>query len=368
MARSITSGALGPKDIADLVEGTLAAYDRNEWVDISTSLQEYFAQTNFLLGDKVAKDGGDSLQWQVKVRNTGAAKPSGLYSVDDVRVADVMKSCNLEWKAQTTNFAFDVSEQVFNSGNMERIFDVVEARRNAALSDLAELMEDLFWGIPSNSTSEEMLKPFGIPYWIVRNDTKGWNGGAPLGSTFSTVAGLNPSTYPNWRNYTDSYQAIAKRDMVRSVREAMVKCNFKAPVSYPGAPSGPPRFILPTTYEVVQGLEEMLEEQNTNLGKDVASMDGQVMFRKHPVVWVPWLDANHDPTDTDETNHYGCNPIYGIDRDVFRCVFRSGWWMKRSAPIIAANQHNVRHIHFDTWMQYQCKNRRTNFVIVQNKA
>ena len=294
---------LTPEQIDDLVENTLHDFEKGKWTDLSMSLQQYFAMNNMLLDDRVGIEGGDQLQWQVKVRNSGAAKNTGMFAVDDVKVLDVTKHCLVPWTKQTTNFAYDVDEESFQSGDAHRIVNLLQLRRHDAMSSFAELMEDNFWGIPGASSDEaEMKKPLGVPYWIVRNATKGFNGGAPISTVsggHTTVANLSPTTYTSWRNYTGAYVSISKRDLIRLLREATVKCYFKAPVPHPAIVKGErPRHVLCTTYEVVSRMEEMLEDQNQNLGNDVASKDGQVTFRRSPVYWVPWLENNHDSAGT----------------------------------------------------------------------
>lgn len=361
---------LTPDQIDDLVENTLHHFEKDAWVDLSSELQRYFAYSNFLLGDKTAIAGGDQLQWQVKVRNTGAARNSGMYAVDDVSVADVTKHAIIPWAKVTTGMAYDVDEPEFQSGDAVRILGLLKVRRHDALTSLAELMEINFWSTPLNLTDDgETKKPRGVPYWIVRNATKGFNGGVPINTTgISDVAGLNPTTYPRWKNFTGQYAAISRRDLVRLLREAVVKCNFRAPVAHPkvGGGSESPRYVMATTYEVISRLEELVEEQNQNLGNDVASKDGDLIFRRVPIQWVPFLDANHDATAGVATNQYGKNPVYGLDKNCFRMVFKQGRYMVRSEPITAPNQHTVRQIFWDSWLQFQCFDRRPNFVVTQS--
>ena len=365
-AGSYTTGLL-PSDIDDLVTLTLDHFEKDKWVDISTELQRYFAYENLLMGDRIGIDGGERLTWQVKVRNTGGARNTGLYAVDDVKVADNMKSCSINWTKQTCSMAYDVDEEGFNSPDANRIVNLLSTRRHDALTSFAELMEDNFWGMPANTTDEtEQKKPLGVPYWVVRNATKGFNGGVPIGGGHTTVAGLSPTTYPRWKNFTGSYRVMDKKDLVRLLREAVVKCDFRQPISQPSPTGdGGPKYIIASTYEVIQRMEELLEQQNDNLGNDVASKDGQVMFRRTPIKWVPWLDANQDSTGVDTANHYGKNPIYGVNKRAFRMVFKTGKFMQRSKPLIAPNQHSVRHIHWDSWCQFQCFDRRGNFVVTQ---
>jgi len=359
MPSAYTNG-LRPEQIDDLVNNTLHKFDKDRWTDISLELQQYFAYDNMLLGERIGVDGGDQLQWQVKVRNTGSAKNTGMYAVDDVKVSDVSKSCLLPWTKQTCNMGYDVDEPAFNTPDAVRILALIKLRRHDALTSYAELMEQNFWGYPANLTDEsELVKPRGVPYWIVKNSSKGFEGLAQSGHT--TVAGLNPSTYNMWRNWTDTYKVIDKHDLVRKLREACTKCKFKAPVPYPSTTNtSAPRYVMPTTYEVISKFEEIVESQNSNLGNDIASKDGQVLFRRTPFIWVPYLDNAAGAATV-----YGANPIYGINKDSFSMVFKRGSFMRRSPVLTAPEQHTVRHIHWDTWMQFRCVDRRGNFHISQ---
>ena len=354
-----------PHQIDDLVNNTLHKFFKDAWVDISTELQQYFAHTNFLLGRRMGVSGGDQCQWQVKVRNTGAARNTGMYAKDDIKVADVTKNAKVPWTMQTTNMAYDIYEESFNSGSAVRILNYLKARRHDALTSFVELMERNFWSLPEDGSEAEQRKPLGVPYWIVRNATKGFNGGLPLGSYHTEVAGLDPTVYDQWKNWTGSYSIADKRDLVRQMREANVKCNFKQPIDHPDVRRGAPRYRIATTYETLQRLEEILEQQNMNLGNDIASKDGNVVFRRTPVHWVPYLDENHDDTGADTTHHLGKNPIYGFDLNAFGCIFKEGCYMKKSKPIRAPEQHTVRHVHWDSWTQFKCVDRRSNFVLTQ---
>lgn len=366
MPQVYTTG-LQPHQIEDLVNNTLHRYFKDSWIDLSMELQRYFAHKNFLLGNRLAIQGGDQLQWQVKVRNTGNARNSGMYAKDDIKVLDVTKNCKIDWTMQTTNMAYDIYESAFNSGNAVRILNYLRARRHDALSSYVELQERNFWSLPLDTSEEEMKKPRGVPYWIVRNASTGWHGALPLGGGHTTVAGLDPNVYTSWRNWTGQFATISKRDLVRKLREAHMKCDFRAPVPYPDTRSGKrPRYRLATTYEMIAGMEEILEQQNQNLGNDIASKDGDVTFRKTPVHWVPYLDENQDTTGQDATHHLGKNPIYGFDLNAFQMVYQSGKFMNKSKALQAPEQHTVRHVHWDSWTQYKCVDRRSQFVLTQS--
>lgn len=340
--------ALQPHQIADLVTLTLRKFIRNKWVDISLDLQKYIAMSRILGAKKTAFDGGEQLQWQIQTENDDNARNTGLWDTDQNSQGDLAKSAVVPWTFQTTNWGYDDRENAFQS-SMERIVSLIKMREHSAMNSLAKLMERNFFETPSDdSTPAELLKPYGLKYWIVRNATEGFTGQTPSGHT--NVAGLSAATNENWRNYSASYATINKTDLVRKWRKAATFCNFMPPDPYPEATRRPNWSYL-TNYNVIGPMEEALEAQNMNLGNDVASKDGALMFRRNSVDWVPYLEA-----DTQ-------NPIYGIDWGSFDVVFKRGEYMKRTGPIRSPDGHRLWLVHVDSSCQFRCLNRRGLFVL-----
>lgn len=337
--------ALQADQIADLVTTTQRDLGRLKWTDIYTPLQEYVALPSLLQKEKVSFSSGYGIQFNVMVGNSGAAKNTGLYAEDSTNVSDVMKVANLPWRHQVTSYAFEKREISMN-GDPARIVELIKTRRVDAMLSLAELMENNFWGKPVDSADEET--PYGVDYWIVPHATEGFNGGAASG--FTEVAGLNPDTYTNWRNWTAQYAAVTKTDLIRKWRKAATKTRFMSPVAQPQYNTGD-RFGFYVNYDTLAALEEILEDQNDSLGNDIASKDGQVLFRGNKVRWVPKLDA--DATD----------PVIGINWGVFKPVFLKGEYMRESAPKEAANSHNTMEVFVDNTMNFECRDRRRTFRI-----
>ncbi len=343
-------------DIADLVAMTQKDLGRLKWTDIEPSLQEYIAMPNILKKEKVGFQSGYGIQWNVKTATAGAAKNVGMYEVDDVNVADMMQTATIPWRHQTVDYAIERREIAMNR-DPARIVDLVKLRRVDALTDLAELMESNFWAqIP---TASDSLVPAGVAYWITKNITGtsltggGFNGADTITADSDTIdpGGLDSaSSYTNWRNWTCKYTTVSKTDLIRKWRKAATFTNFKAPVAFPDY-AGQSRYGYYTNYDVIGPLEEALEAQNENLGNDVASKDGQVVFRKVPVMWAPYLEDDGD------------DPVYGIDWSVFSPVFLKGEYMREDPAKPAPNQHTVIKTHIDCTMNYKCTNRRRLFVL-----
>lgn len=351
--------SLLPEQIDDIVATTLNNYRTNVWNDLSLPLTKYFAMGNLILNNKIGIDGGMSLQWQVRLNNAGNAKTVALYEKDSVNVDQSIVAASVPFKFVQTSWGYDVKEDAFNS-SPAALMSAVKARQFGAYADMAELMEELWWGKPADATTAgELKKPYGLLYWLVPNSSEGFNGGNPSG--FSSVAGLDASssTYAQWRNYTGTYAAIDKNDLVRKVRKAMYKTKFMSPIPYPKIEGDAISYAICSTYDVVAEMEMLLEAQNDSLGNDVASKDGMVRIRGNTVTPIPYLDT-YAGTGTS----WNKNPFIGINLNHFKAIFKKGHMMRRS-DVTPGDSHDSRTVFYDSSLQFVCYDRRSNFYFYQ---
>ena len=282
---------------------------------------------------------------------SGATRDTGLYEVDNVNVSDVMTTATVPWRHMTTNYAIERREIAMNRSPAQ-IVDLVRIRRHDAMVDLAKHMESRFWSAPT--ASSDNLKMYGIPYWISWVTSTGdFVGGNPTGFS-SGAGGIDASTTSNWQNWSATYTNITSVDLVRKWRKAATFTNFRPPVAGAEYGGGRNNYGYYTNYNVIGPLEEVLESQNDNLGNDIASKDGKLLFRQTPVTWVPELEAR------------GGYPIYGINWSVLKPGFLAGEYLREEGPNAAANQHTVFTTHLDLTMNLLCHNRRANFVLAKS--
>lgn len=340
---------LTPDQIDDFVNLTLSTFKRNQWTDISLEHQEYVS-ARMVREKGVQEQGGKDISFRIKTKNTGNARTFGLFGQDITNVEDVTISASVPYSLQTTNFSYDIHEDLFQS-DRETIIRELQIREHDALSDMAELMEELLWTAPSSAAE---TKPLGIPFWIQKDATTtpggAFNGGNPAGFA-SGAAGVDSTVYPRWRNWTFGYTSVTTDDLVAKVKKALAFTNFMAPVPHPELGFGNSQYHIYTTYRVQEPLERLAETRNDNLGSDVARYINQVTIGGTPVQWVPYLEAN----DTSD-------PVYGVNWKVFRPFVKTGCNMRRNPPKQAARQHNVREVHYDNAMNYICYNRRALWV------
>jgi hypothetical protein len=214
-----------------------------------------------LRNEAIIEGGGYGCEFRFMNGTSGAARNVGLYSVDNVNVADRFVEGNVPWRHTETSYAFDAREPAMNKGREEG-FRLIPARIHDAEVDLIKLIESDFWGRPSSSS--DTVTPFGLGYWLVYSATEGFNGGNQTGFT-SGPGSISASTYTRWQNYTAQYTNITKTDLVRKMRKAAYKTNFMAPRPSPGGTPGS-RYGYYTNYDVEEAFAEILEGQNQNLG------------------------------------------------------------------------------------------------------
>ena len=334
-------------DLKDLVTVTLSEYNKGGFQDIAGDLQEYLFLNKLLPRYKSSKR-GKSYQFPVMTAYGENAENTAPYAVDNTVVNEHMAMGEVPWRFTKTAYAFDLREEAINSGDPEQIVDLIAARKQAAMGALAVLMEENGWGTPSDSSDE--LTPYGIPYWVVKNSSEGFNGGAPSG--FTEVGGLNPTTYSNWKNYTGTYANITKDDAIRTMRKAALLTSFKTPLKSPAYDTSgiSDRYQIYVNEDTYLTMAEIGEAQNDNLGKDIASMDGIVVFHKNPIIFVPYLD-----NDTDD-------PIYMINWGVMSIATLNNWVLRENVRE-DATRNNVVKVDTDLVWNVVCENRRLQTVL-----
>lgn len=343
--------AIQASGLGDLLAMTLKDLGEMKITEIATDLQEHVAMSKLLDENNVKLESGTSIQWDVMVNHSGAFQFVGLYANDNVNVGDTTIQAEVPWRHANTSYAMDERELAMNR-SPRKIVDLLKVRRYDAMISQAAGMESAFWGYP---VAGDNVTPFGVAYWVVKSATAvtsndGFNGGAQTG--YTTVANISPTVQPRWKNYAAPYTVVAKDDLVRQMRRAITHCKFMPPAAGPPASFNTgDKWGIYTTYAVLSRLEELLEAQNENLGDDVASKDGEVMFRRVKVKWVPKLDL--DTTD----------PVYGINWGVFKTIILRGFWLKETKIEVTPGQHTVCSVHIDSSLQWVCRDRRRNFVL-----
>jgi hypothetical protein len=338
---------LAANQVQDLQTTTLAEYNKGHLVDISADLQNYIVMRLLLRQGKTKTvESGKSFTWTVMVNDTGSAQNVGLAYQDDVSQVDVATQASADWRHSKVDWAM-IGQIVQMNANPAQIVDMEMMQEKAALIAFVKLAEGNFFGPPVAIT--DGITPWGINTWVVKNATEGFNGGLPAG--YSTIGGLDPAQYVNWKNYTFQYTSADDPDFIRKLNRAVEFTDFRPPVDgLPLLNSGPEDYMFFSNYGLIGPLQEYLKASNEALGMDLTKYLGSVMINRRPLIRVPFLEA--DTT----------NPIYGIPfKDVFLYRLKNYWGRKTHLPNLPGS-HNVAATFLDYSYQFCWVNRRGSFV------
>lgn len=320
---------------------------RGAFTNLQTDLTDHIAVREMWKGRTKTFDGGELWRFEVQMDHNHSARTVGLYETDGSALTDTMRKGEVPVRHVNAHYIYDQREPDFQRGG-HAIVDLVQTRYSAMQVSLFEFLESLLWGKPVDSTDDKT--PFGIAYWITKNTTEGFNGGNPTGFA-SGRAGLSTVTYPRWANWTAQYAAVSKTDLLRKMRTAHRRSQFRSPLSHAEPNLGSMRNGIYTSDTVIGLLEEVCEDQNMNLGNDLDSKGGRVMFKGTPLTYVPFL--NSDTTD----------PVYLLDWKWLAVGVMAGWENNLSKPYMVPNKHLVRRVDLDASMNMICTDLRRQAVI-----
>jgi hypothetical protein len=333
-------------ELADITNVTLSSYARGKITDLSTALQKFTFMSNFSDPKKKEVDSGQSIAFEVLTDESGSARHMGFYDQDVTNVPAVTTTGSFPWRGTTTNHSYDIGEPKLQNATAAKLKDIIEIRKAASDVSMLELMETTGWSKPADSTDTET--PYGVPMYVVKNSTQGFNGGNPAGFT-SGVGSISSSTYTRWANYTDTYTNITETDFFRNVRRATVFTKFEPSIKIATHNTGD-NMEFYTNYTVIGATEEYLMSNNQNLGNDMAPKDGAAMLRRTPINWVPKLEDDSS------------NPFYGINWGEMKIFILEGFDMVDLVKKDPLRRHVVQ-VHTDVRWNLVCRNRRRNFVI-----
>jgi hypothetical protein len=350
------------QDILDLLATTLPKMKKENFIDLSQELHDYLIVPYLLTtkGGLKTQTDGVGLETTLMVEHGGRSRWISETTEDSVMIIDHLKKMKVNFCLLTDSLAYFRTEILANKGE-SRINDVLAPRRRAMYLRIAETMEENFFATPN---ADDELVPWGLKYWIVKNATTGFNGGYAAG--FTRKGNINITEVPQFKNWTDTYVAATKADLITKMRKAHRKTNWKSPrkdKNFEGDSQLSRRIIL-ANENTCEAMENIGEAQNENLGRDLAPYeagrgswgltktgDGELLFKRNPIVYA-------EPLDDDTTD-----PIYGLDMSTFHAMTRAGDNMRLGAFKVAPLQHRAYAAHLDHAHQTICTNPRNNWVI-----
>lgn len=352
---------LQAEDIADLIASTQKDLGRMKITDNASSLQDFLFANMFIREGAQVYGGGTGMQWNVRVKHSGAAHQTGLFASESVDVQDVMKQASVGWKHTRTQYAIDRKEISMNASGPERIVDLIAERRADALTSLGELLEVKGWGQALSNDGDD---PYGVFNYILyaNGATAGVSNIALNTATAfgSDVAGINPSTYGRWANWsgkmtlsqtsTQTYHAENPIVMLRSI---MRLSNFKGVTGAARPQYGTDfRRAIYTNSDTLDYVEMALANQNDSLtGTNLTQFAGAAVVQGAPVVYCPYLDYANQ------------NVLIGIDWNSFKVAILEGENMVEQNMKPDSAQPSVFKTFVDLSWNLVCHDRRKQFIL-----
>lgn len=331
------------QDIRDMVVTTLRNLGPPTFVQAAQRLADYEVFPIWFKKDRVQLTGGTGIRRTIMLRTSNTARFVGLTDEDTPVVSDLMEAIEADWTRVSDDWSFERRQVLMNAGD-SFITDVIVPKRIDTMLNIVDKIESGAFSAPSSSSDRR--SPLGLPYWVCRGSGTGFTGRHPTGHT--SVGGINADENPNWRNYYDTYSAFTKSDLIRKMRRAWSAINFKSPVDIKDYVfNRGVRYRCYCNSETMRNFEELAENQNENLGRDLASIDGvSLSFRGSPIREIKYLD--------NDSNF----PIYMIDHSKFMTYVLKGDYMRESEPTNDRTNHNWFTIYVDCTYQHISLDRR----------
>ncbi len=333
-------------DIDDAVLCTQEHFiQKGSFLDLQHDLSDFVAVREMWKKRKKVFSGGHPWSFKAQIDHNHSAKAVGLFEADGTALTDTMISGTVPVRHVNAHYIYDQREPDFQRGGTS-IVDLVRTRYVGMMGSLFERIEEFLWGVPDAGDEKT---PFGLKYWLLRNTTEGFNG--ENHANFSSGrANIDSSTYTRWANWSNDYEEITKPDLIRSMRRAHRKIQFRSPVSHAQPVLGGMSNGIYTNDAVLGIMEEILEDQNMNLGNDLASKEGKTLFKSTPIVYAPFLDDDSE------------NPVYMLDWKWLAIGVMAGWENNLGKPYMVPNKHLVRRVDLDASLNMISTNLRRQAV------
>lgn len=345
--------ALGIEELDDFVASYLQKYPMGKWQDISMPLQEYHFASRLFDRMEKAEMTTSMCKWKIETGYADNFQVVGLYHRDSSNRVNVLDEGSMKWAMTTTNYHYDIDEEVFKQG-ADEIVDYIGLKEKGLMKSFFAGMEDHMFGAGPTSPTQKPFPPSSLLWWITANATEGFNGAEPTG--FTDVGGIDTDDYPNWKNRTGAYAQFTHEDAVAKIIRAMDKCEFNPPVATNDIVSqSRPNWELLTTYSRIEEGRELLRTGNDNIKMDLATYANSVVIRGVPMVNVPaWTHSGSVNARTDGV-------ILGVNWKTFKWYYQSGRSQRKRKPFQHSEMSNVRLRCMDDSGQIVCFNRRGNF-------
>jgi hypothetical protein len=270
------AGGVTNADLLDLTRTTLANLPNMQF-ETALDYQNYPVCNQWFREDKIGIESGTSIERNIVLDTSGNARHVRLYQKTPINVADTQQKITAPWCQVQTHWSIERREALRNRKPAMYI-SLLKSRRQDAMLDLADLLENRAWLTPNSSDDD--LNPRGLPYYLsLREDgvTQATDSGAfsayrvryGNGTSSTTKAGLASTgvggTNPKWANWGVVYTNI-DAEFVKRMRRAFHATNFQSPMLVKDLNDGPAsKFRIYMGLDTLTEYEDLVTQANENL-------------------------------------------------------------------------------------------------------
>lgn len=176
----------------------------------------YFCLSRMMKSAEKKFKGGKELKDFVLGSETSSGGFYNPHEAFSIQNKDGLHPITVPWAYHHRVFATVDEEIDNNAGDKAAFVDMLMKQENGCVVDAANDWEEALWALPNKermedaATDQSAQKPYSILSLVTRDGLapSSSNGGLASGSsTWTTVQGINPSTYSFWRNATGTYSA-----------------------------------------------------------------------------------------------------------------------------------------------------------------
>lgn len=364
----------GKKDseLLDLIESTLPFFDKLAF----GAPQKYtnYPILNKVLNNGMQLSGGKYAEFPVVIKDSGQSEFTQLYAKKRYNQVDVIKKARADWARLTTHWMWERRETLENK-DAQQIVDLMKIRRLTSQASMANDFEEACWQTVI-SEDDEFGSFRGIPYWVSKGASGGYNGKSTVDrdeNAIAIVGNINPTTYERWANYTQSYTnkiddiiagTIAKtliddcESMLAAMAIVYTMTNFQAPRTVDDLkahnPLGNFTIYLDSKTKIVYDMCVRRHNIGQAFGYDLGKFNGMSAFNGTPVERASQLDTYATANIT------GVHPMYFINHNELKTmVLRGDNFFEHSPMILPESGGNVAVTNVDLSCQLMCKDRRS---------
>jgi len=339
--------------------------------EVVRNLQNHVFCDMFFNSKLRKKGSGPSIERMIVLEGNGNVEWRLPFQRSTTNVKQLMKPQRIGWVHLSNSWGMDVFEAMTMQGADpgQVMADELDARRIKCYEEMMDEKESKGWDTPDYA--DDPYGPLGFPYWICMGpvgfddadpDFQGYTVRYGDGTTSTTRAGINGSTYDKYRNLCATYNGTINEAFVQTLADCFRLQSF-APITIPGGTAGAKDFNGKDNaqYELCMGntpfraIERYMRARYDEFRSDLDPQGGKIRFRQVPMTWVKKLDtATYDP-------------IYGINKKKFRptvMMGKGGRVLIESEPMTDPGQHTTVVTKVDEYFNLLGENpREFGFVI-----